>query len=148
MRAVLQRVSQASVQVESSCVAQIARGWLVLLGIAQEDSRADAEWLAEKVLNIRGFEDEKGKMNLSVLDVVGGILVVSQFTLLADCRSGRRPSFTAAAKPPVAEELYLLFTRLVEKSGLTVGSGVFGAMMHVELINDGPVTFLLDSRGR
>ena len=148
MRAVLQRVSRASVEVEGTCVAQIAQGWLVLLGVAEEDNRADAEWLAEKVLNLRGFEDENGKMNLSLLDVRGAVLVVSQFTLLADCGSGRRPSFTQAAKPPVAEELYLLFTKLLERPGLTVGTGVFGAMMNVELINDGPVTFLLDSRRR
>jgi D-tyrosyl-tRNA(Tyr) deacylase len=148
MRAVLQRVGRASVAVDTRCVAQIARGWLVLLGIAQEDGGADAEWLAEKVVSLRGFEDENGKMNRSVLDVAGEILVVSQFTLLADCRSGRRPSFIEAAKPLVAEELYLLFTKLLEKPGLTVMTGVFGAMMQVELINDGPVTFLLDSRGR
>jgi D-aminoacyl-tRNA deacylase len=148
MRAVLQRVGRASVEVDARCVARIARGWLVLLGVAQEDGRADAEWLAEKVVNLRGFEDENGKMNRSVLDVAGEILVVSQFTLLADCRSGRRPSFTEAAKPRVAEELYLLFTELLAKPGLTVVTGVFGAMMQVELINDGPVTFLLDSRGR
>ena len=95
-------------------VGRIEQGWLVLLGVAQEDSRADAEWLAEKILNLRGFEDDQGKMNLSVVDVRGGILVVSQFTLLADCRSGRRPSFTAAAKPPVAEELYLFFAKLMK----------------------------------
>jgi D-aminoacyl-tRNA deacylase len=148
MRAVLQRVSRASVEVDDSCVARIAQGWLVLLGVAQEDGLADAEWLAEKVLNLRGFVDEQGKMNLSVLDIRGEILVVSQFTLLADCRSGRRPSFIAAAKPPIAEELYLLFTKLVEESGLTVGTGVFGASMHVELINDGPITLLLDSHVR
>jgi D-aminoacyl-tRNA deacylase len=148
MRAVLQRVSRASVEVNGACVARVARGWLVLLGVSQEDGLAEAEWLAEKVLHLRGFEDDHGKMNLSVLDVGGEILVVSQFTLLADCRSGRRPSFTAAAKPVVAEELYLSFTRLVAKPGLTVGTGVFGAMMRVELINDGPVTFLLDSRDR
>jgi D-tyrosyl-tRNA(Tyr) deacylase len=148
MRAVLQRVGRASVEVDTRCVAQIARGWLVLLGVAQEDGGADAEWLAEKVVSLRGFEDENGKMNRSVLDVAGEILVVSQFTLLADCRSGRRPSFIEAAKPLVAEELYLLFTKLLEKPGLTVMTGVFGAMMQVELINDGPVTFLLDSRGR
>jgi D-aminoacyl-tRNA deacylase len=148
MRAVLQRVSRASVEVDAGCVARIARGWLILLGVAQEDVLADVEWLAEKVLNLRGFEDEQGKMNLSVLNVSGEILVVSQFTLLADCRSGRRPSFTAAAKPAIAEELYLRFVKLMEKSGLAVGTGVFGAMMRVELVNDGPVTFLLDSRVR
>jgi D-tyrosyl-tRNA(Tyr) deacylase len=148
MRAVLQRVSRASVVVEPDWISQIGRGWLVLLGVAQEDNQADAEWLSDKILTFRGFEDENGKMNLSVLDVRGGILVVSQFTLLADCRSGRRPSFTAAAKPPLAEELYLFFTKVLEKSGLAIGTGVFGAMMKVELINDGPVTFLLDSRGK
>jgi len=147
MRAVLQRVSQASVEVQTNCVGRIERGWLVLLGVAQEDSQADAQWLADKVLNLRGFEDDQGKMNLSVIDVEGSILVVSQFTLLADCRSGRRPSFTAAAKPPMSQDLYLLFTKLLEKPGLAVETGVFGAMMKVELINDGPVTFLLDSRG-
>ncbi len=146
MRAVLQRVSRASVEVDGTSVGRIERGWLVLLGVAQEDGQADTQWLAEKVLNLRGFEDDHGKMNLSVVDVGGGILVVSQFTLLADCRSGRRPSFTAAAKPPIAEELYLDFVKLIEKSELKVGTGVFGAMMKVELINDGPVTFLLDSR--
>ncbi len=148
MRAVLQRVARASVEVNKHDVARIARGWLILLGVAHDDSHADALWLAEKVLHLRGFEDENGKMNLSVLDMRGEILVVSQFTLLADCRSGRRPSFTAAAKPPAAEDLYLLFTSSLEKSGLTVGTGIFGAMMQVELINDGPVTFLLDSRGQ
>jgi D-aminoacyl-tRNA deacylase len=148
MRTVLQRVTHALVEVDKGCVARITRGWLILLGVAQEDGLSDAEWLAEKVLNLRGFADEQGKMNLSVLDVRGEILVVSQFTLLADCRSGRRPSFTAAAKPSVAEVLYLHFIKLVEKSGLTVGTGVFGARMRVELINDGPVTFLLDSRVR
>ena len=148
MRAVLQRVGRASVAVDARCVARIARGWLVLLGIAREDLGTDAEWLAEKVLNLRGFEDGNGKMNLSVLDIGGEILVVSQFTLLADCCSGRRPSFTEAAKPPVAEGLYLRFTKLLEKPGLTVRTGVFGATMQVELVNDGPVTFLLDSQGR
>jgi D-aminoacyl-tRNA deacylase len=146
MRAVLQRVRRALVTINGNCVASIGHGWLVLLGVAQEDSHTDAAWLAEKVLNLRGFKDEQGKMNLSVLDSNGEVLVVSQFTLLADCRSGRRPGFVGAAKPLIAEELYLVFTSLLEKSGLRVRTGVFGAMMDVELINDGPVTFLLDSR--
>jgi D-tyrosyl-tRNA(Tyr) deacylase len=146
MRAVLQRVRRASVTVEGNCVASIEHGWLVLLGVAQEDNRTDVEWLAEKVLNLRGFKDEHGKMNLSVLESNGEILVVSQFTLLADCRAGRRPGFAGAAKPLIAEELYLVFTQLLKMSGLKVGTGVFGAMMDVELINDGPITFLLDSR--
>jgi D-tyrosyl-tRNA(Tyr) deacylase len=148
MRAVLQRVTRASVEVEARCVGRIERGWLVLLGVAHDDSQADAEWLAEKVLNLRGFADNQGKMNLSVIDDGGGILIVSQFTLLADCASGRRPSFTAAAKPPVAEELYLVFVKHLEKPGLTIATGTFGAMMKVELINDGPVTFVLDSSVR
>src|SRR5262249_35590164 len=114
--------------------------------VAQNDNGEDAEWLAEKVLNLRGFADEEGKMNRSVAEVNGSVLIVSQFTLLADCRAGRRPSFTAAAKPAVAEELYLRFTNLFKRSGLTVATGVFGAMMRVELINDGPVTFLIESR--
>jgi D-tyrosyl-tRNA(Tyr) deacylase len=146
VRGVLQRVSRASVEVDGARVGAIEGGWLVLLGVAQEDGRADAAWLSEKILNLRGFEDDLGKMNRSVVDIRGGILVVSQFTLLADCRSGRRPSFTAAARPPAAEELYLLFAELMKKSGLKVETGVFGAMMKVELINDGPVTFLVDSR--
>jgi D-tyrosyl-tRNA(Tyr) deacylase len=118
VRAVLQRVSRASVEVNGNSVGRIERGWLILLGVAHEDGQADVQWLAEKVMNLRGFEDGHGKMNLSVADVGGGILVVSQFTLLANCRSGRRPSFTAAAKPPIAEELYLAFFKLIEKSGL------------------------------
>jgi D-aminoacyl-tRNA deacylase len=148
MRAVLQRVIRASVEVDGRCVGWIERGWLVLLGIAQDDSQVDAKWLAEKVLNLRGFEDDQGKMNLNVVDCGGGILVVSQFTLLADCASGRRPSFTQAANPAIAEELYLVFTKLMEKSRLTIATGVFGARMKVELINDGPATFILDSHTR
>jgi len=148
MRAVLQRVSRASVEVDATCVARIERGWLVLLGVAQGDTEEDAVWVADKVLNLRGFEDDAGKMNLSVLDIRGGILVVSQFTLLGDCRTGRRPSFTAAAEPSLAERLYLDCAALLARSGLPVATGVFRAKMKVELVNDGPVTLLLDSRSR
>ncbi len=146
MRAVLQRVSRASVEVDGACVGRVDRGWLVLLGVARGDGDQDAAWIAEKVTNLRGFEDDQGKMNRSVLEIQGGILVVSQFTLLGDCRGGRRPSFTAAAEPGEAERLYLHCTQLMERSGAAVATGVFRAMMKVELVNDGPVTFLLDSR--
>jgi D-tyrosyl-tRNA(Tyr) deacylase len=146
MRAVLQRVSRASVDVDGTCVGRVEHGWLVLLGVAAGDTAPDADWIAEKVLNLRGFGDDQGKMNQSVLEIRGGILVVSQFTLLADCRAGRRPSFTAAAEPALAEELYLRCVELLEKSGLNIATGVFRAMMQVELVNDGPVTFLLDSK--
>ena len=146
MRAVLQRVSWASVEVDDTTVGQIGRGWLILLGVARGDTEADAVWLVEKVLNLRAFEDEQGKMNRSVLDVQGEILVVSQFTLLGDCRAGRRPSFTEAADPAEANRLYEHFCALLEPSGLKIATGIFRAMMKVALVNDGPVTFLLDSR--
>jgi D-tyrosyl-tRNA(Tyr) deacylase len=146
MRAVLQRVSRSSVEVDGSCVGRIGTGWLVLLGVERGDTDADAAWIADKALNLRAFEDEQGKMNRSVADVGGGILVVSQFTLLGDCRGGRRPSFTAAAEPAEAERLYMLCAELMAQSGLEVATGVFRAMMKVELVNDGPVTLLLDSR--
>lgn len=146
MRAVLQRVSRAAVDVDGARVGQIDRGWLVLLGVARGDGDQDAAWIAEKVTNLRGFEDDQGKMNRSVLEIGGGILVVSQFTLLGDCRGGRRPSFTAAAEAVEAERLYLHCSSLMKGSGVTVATGVFRAMMKVELVNDGPVTFLLDSR--
>jgi len=146
MRAVLQRVSKASVRVDGEIVGQIGLGWLVLLGVARGDTEADADRLAEKVVGLRAFEDDAGKMNLSVTEVGGGVLVVSQFTLLGDCRGGRRPSFTEAALPEEAERLYLHFTRQVAAAGLTVATGVFRAMMDVELVNDGPVTLLVDSR--
>jgi D-tyrosyl-tRNA(Tyr) deacylase len=145
MRAVLQRVARASVDVDGRCVGRIDRGWLVLRGVAEQDKIADVVWLSDRVMNLRGFEDDNGKMNRSVLEIDGAILVVSQFTLLADCRKGRRPSFTAAAKPDVAEPLYLAFAKQLAAQGLTVATGVFGAMMKVELINDGPVTFVLES---
>ena len=146
MRAVLQRVSRSSVEVDGACVGRIEKGWLVLLGVERGDAASDAAWMADKVLKLRAFEDELGKMNLSVQDISGGVLIVSQFTLLADCRGGRRPSFTAAADPAEAERLYLRCAELIAQSGLTVATGVFRAMMKVELVNDGPVTMLLDSR--
>jgi D-aminoacyl-tRNA deacylase len=146
MRAVVQRVSRASVEVEEREVGQIGLGFLVLLGVARGDAESDAAWLADKLLGLRVFEDDEGKMNRSVADVRGGILVVSQFTLLADCRTGRRPSFTDAAAPADAERLYQRFTSLLAASGLDVATGVFRAMMKVSLVNDGPVTLLLDSR--
>ena len=125
---------------------RIGAGWLVLLGVERGDTEADAAWVAEKVLNLRAFEDDQGKMNRSVADVGGGVLIVSQFTLLGDCRGGRRPSFTAAAEPAQAERLYLRCAELIARSGLEVATGTFRAMMKVELVNDGPVTLLLDSR--
>lgn len=146
MRAVLQRVSRASVAVDGQIVGRIDRGWLVLLGVAEGDTEADADRIAEKVAGLRAFEDEQGKMNLSVGDVGGGVLVVSQFTLLGDCRKGRRPSFDAAAPPEEAERLYRYACDRLSTLGLPVETGTFRAMMKVELVNDGPVTLLLDSR--
>ena len=146
MRAVLQRVSRASVRVEGNLVGAIETGWLVLLGVAGGDVDTDADRLADKVVHLRGFEDDSGKMNRSVLEVGGGALVVSQFTLLGDCRTGRRPSFAAAAEPAEADRLYRRFAAKVAEAGVPVATGVFRAMMAVELVNDGPVTLLLDSR--
>jgi D-tyrosyl-tRNA(Tyr) deacylase len=146
MRAVLQRVSRASVEVEGAIVGQIGLGWLVLLGVARGDDDADAEKLADKIVGLRAFADSEGKMNRSVQEVGGGMLVVSQFTLMADCRTGRRPGFTQAAEPSEAERLYLRFVDCVRTTGIPAETGTFRAMMNVELVNDGPVTFLLDSR--
>jgi D-tyrosyl-tRNA(Tyr) deacylase len=146
MRAVLQRVSRASVEVERNCVGQIALGWLVLLGVARGDTDDDTDRLAEKVVQLRAFEDDQGKMNRNVAEAGGAVLVVSQFTLLGDCRTGRRPSFIEAADPQEAERLYLRFAERIAATGLEVATGTFRAMMKVELVNDGPVTLLLDSR--
>jgi D-aminoacyl-tRNA deacylase len=145
MRAVLQRVTRASVTVEGQVVGRIGVGWLVLLGVAKGDNDEDADRLAEKVVGLRAFEDEAGKMNRSVGEVGGSILVVSQFTLLGDCRAGRRPSFIDAAEPVEAERLYLRLAEKVRGLGLAVETGAFRADMKVELVNDGPVTLLLDS---
>ena len=145
MRAVIQRVLEATVKVHDKLVGQIGKGLLVYLGVGKEDGLKDAEFIADKLVNLRIFADEAGKMNRSVLDVGGQILLVSNFTLYGDCRKGRRPGFDAAAEPVLAQQLYEKVIELVGKSGVAVEKGVFGAYMHVSSINDGPVTFLLDS---
>ena len=146
MCAVVQRVSRASVSVDSRTVGEIGPGLLVLLGVARGDSQADVELLADKVVNLRIFPDPAGQMNRSLLDTGGGVLVVSQFTLLGDARKGRRPSYLEAAPPEAANQLYACFTAKLRESGLRVEEGVFRAMMDVALVNQGPVTILLDSR--
>jgi len=146
MRAVVQRVSEASASVETEEVGRIDQGILVLLGVGQDDGPGDAIYMAEKVIHLRIFADEQGKMNRSLLDVGGGLLAVSQFTLWGDCRKGRRPSFIAAAEPSKAEELYEAFVRHARSLGVTVATGRFQEMMEVSLVNDGPVTLLLDSK--
>lgn len=145
MRAVVQRVSHASVTVDEQVTGQIATGFLVLLGVNESDTVADAEYLANKIVGLRVFEDDDGKMNLSLQDIEGQMLVVSQFTLFGDCRKGRRPSFIEAARPEKANELYEKFVELVREQGIPVETGVFQAMMNVELLNQGPVTLLIDS---
>lgn len=146
MRAVVQRVSQASVKVEEQIVGAIERGLLVLLGIGVDDTQADVDYLAEKIVGLRIFEDPAGKMNLSLADVGGAMLVVSQFTLWGDCRKGKRPGFTDAAPPETAVLLYEAFVAAVTKQGIGTATGTFRAHMAVELVNDGPVTLLVDSR--
>ena len=146
MRAVVQRVSRASVKVGDELTGEIGKGLLVLLGVGQDDSQADADYLAEKIAGLRIFEDEAGKMNLSVMDAGGAVLAVSQFTLFGDVRRGKRPSFDAAARPERARELYDYFVQRVRGLGLRCETGRFQAMMEVELINTGPVTILLDSK--
>jgi D-tyrosyl-tRNA(Tyr) deacylase len=141
----LQRVSHASVTVNDTIVGQIGQGLLILLGIGQDDSIVQAKALADKIVNLRIFEDEAGKMNRSLLDIHGEILAVSQFTLYADCQRGRRPSFTNAAPPSKAEPLFEQFKSLLTGYGLTVASGIFGADMQVDLRNNGPVTIMLDT---
>ncbi len=145
MRAVLQRVRRAKVTVADAVTGEIGVGWLVLLGVAPGDTQKDVDWLADKVANLRAFADDDGKMNRSVQDVGGGVLVVSQFTLYGDCRKGRRPSFTGAAPPAVAEPLVEAFQTALRAVGVPVASGRFGADMLVELANDGPVTFVIDT---
>jgi len=146
MRAVVQRVSEASVMVDGQTVGAIRQGLMVLLGVAREDTSRDAVYLAEKTCGLRIFEDQRGKMNRSVEDISGSVLVVSQFTLLGDCRKGRRPGFTDAAEPELADKLYEEYVALLRQHGIAVATGVFRAEMKVGLVNDGPVTMLLDSR--
>jgi D-tyrosyl-tRNA(Tyr) deacylase len=145
MRAVVQRVRRASVTIDGETVATIGRGFLVLVGVAESDRDEDADYLARKVAELRVFEDAESKMNRALTDVSGSVLAVSQFTLLADCRKGRRPSFSHAAIPQVAQPLFDRFVQAIRSRAITVQTGRFGAFMEVELVNDGPVTLLLDS---
>lgn len=146
MRACIQRVHRASVTVDEKVIGDIGRGLVVLLGVGQGDTDTDARQLAEKTAGLRVFDDADGKMNLSVEEIQGAVLVISQFTLFGDCRKGRRPSFTEAAAPEIAERLYQTFVASLGLKGLEVATGQFRAHMDVELVNDGPVTLLLDSK--
>jgi D-aminoacyl-tRNA deacylase len=146
MRVVVQRSKQASVTVDGQIVGQIEAGLMLLVGITHEDTEQDIAYVAEKIANLRIFEDEDGKMNRSVLDTDGSILSVSQFTLYGDTRKGRRPSFMEAARPEKAEPLYRLFNEKLGSLGLSVETGVFGAMMQVSLVNDGPVTLIVENK--
>lgn len=148
MRAVIQRVSRGDVVIDGQSKGRIGKGLVILIGVREGDTEEDARWLAEKCIHLRIFEDDQGKFNLSLRDVRGEILVVSQFTLYGDCRKGRRPSFTEAASPEVAEWLYNMFIQLLQQNGLKVESGVFGARMQVEIHNEGPVTLIVDSENR
>lgn len=145
MRVVLQRAKDATVTVNDEVVGAIAKGFVLLVGVTHEDTEKDADYLAEKIAGLRVFEDENGKMNLSIKDVGGAILSVSQFTLYGDTRKGRRPNFMAAAKPDQAKKLYDYFNEKLREKDLTVETGVFGEMMDVRFTNDGPVTLLLES---
>jgi D-aminoacyl-tRNA deacylase len=146
MRAVVQRVKKSCVKVDNKIIGRIDKGLLVFLGVAKGDSPSDADYLANKIVNLRIFEDDDAKMNRSLLSIGGKLLVVSQFTLLGDCRKGRRPSFVAAAEPQKALELYENFVEQVRRLGISVETGRFQAMMEVTLVNDGPVTLVLESR--
>lgn len=148
MKALLQRVTRASVSVASEVVGKIGRGLVVFVGVASEDTEKDAQYMAQKTVNLRIFSDEEGRFNLSALDIKGELLVVSQFTLLADTRKGRRPSFTEAAPPAQAEEIFERFVEQTRAAGLRVETGRFQQYMQVEIHNDGPVTILLDSKGK
>ena len=146
MKIVIQRVSCASVRVEGVIVGQIQQGLMLLVGVEEGDDKSDAEWLAKKILDLRIFSDSERKMNLSVKDVSGDVLCISQFTLIAEYKKGNRPSFIKAAKPEKAIDLFEYFKELIKNSGLKVESGIFGADMKVELLNNGPVTIVMDSK--
>lgn len=146
MKAVIQRVSEASVKVDDEIVGQISKGLLLLIGVDEEDELNDANWLVQKILNLRIFGDQDGKLNLSILDISGEILCISQFTLIADYNKGNRPSFIKAAKPEKAIPLFEYFKTEISKSDLKIESGIFGADMKVSLLNDGPVTIVMDSK--
>jgi D-tyrosyl-tRNA(Tyr) deacylase len=146
MRAVIQRVSRARVLVDGQIIGEITKGLLVLLGVGQEDTQADADYLADKTVGLRVFEDEDGRMNRAVAEISGAVLVVSQFTLYGDVRRGKRPSFDAAAPPQKARDLYEYFVERIRRASLQCETGRFQEMMQVELLNDGPVTILLDSK--
>ncbi|MFK9091334.1 D-aminoacyl-tRNA deacylase [Bacillus salipaludis] len=146
MKVVVQRSKAARVTVDGEVTGQISKGFVLLVGVTHEDMQEDAAYLADKIANLRVFEDVAGKMNLSLMDVGGEILSVSQFTLYGDCRKGRRPSFIDAARPEQAIQLYDAFNRMLREKGILVETGVFGAMMDVQLTNDGPVTLILDSK--
>ena len=144
MKLIVQRVSNAKVEVNKEIVGKIQKGYMVLCGITHTDTENEANYLAKKLCNLRVFEDENGKMNLSIKDINGELLIISQFTLYADCTNGNRPSFTEAAKPEVANELYEYFIEKCKEEGVSVQKGIFGADMKVSLLNDGPVTIVLE----
>lgn len=146
MRLVIQRVSKASVEIEGKVNGKIDEGFMLLVGITNDDNKEVVEKMADKLINLRIFEDENEKLNLSLMDVKGEILSISQFTLYANCKKGRRPSFLDAAKPDLSKPLYEYFNEHLEKKGVHVETGIFGAMMNVSLINDGPTTIILDSK--